>query len=565
MNALIAAQAAIRQQAEEQQEAAKDLASWISQVKKKDDKLKASSQSVTRRPERPPPSSATQSAAVYRGPNNSAADHTYDRGYRKWESFDVDAALQEGDSGDCVFSKRTPEIAVVREAPNPMDTKKSVVNSLHAPVLAVDAATAAREAGNACFKRGDYTGAVAAYTRALLADPKSATALSNRAAAHLQLKAFRRALDDATNALRIEPRMLKAWWRRCSALQALGCHEAAERDAQVMLAISPGNKEAQAEARTTSEARRACARHEPELTVPVRAAAVAAASKPCAAAIATLSGDELQSVGIPPQALKTENAARIRPVAAPTSATGAVNGSKSGGVESAQGSTAAAAASAHSDAALEHASGAPTSPRTVKGDALEPLVPQEAAPPAPPQPSRAAVATVRPPPPPSLPTASARTAYELEKQLRALRGVPGGRSRLLLEVLRPGLLPGMFRSAMDADALAEIVVAVAEGVAVQPPGSTQSDGERRERGAAVLRALLACPQLDLSVAMLGASNKARLAAALLPSDASSLSSHVEGQPPSSVKDSTSNGTAAASPWGDAVSEFASATRLYRPN
>jgi hypothetical protein len=179
MNAMLAAQAAIRHQAEEQQESLADLASWMSSIKKKDEKLRSSRASVSTAVSRPlpPPSlpppapsgGGSVTAVVHRGPNNSAADHTYDRGYRKWESFDVDAALRDDESretraatqaSDGIMTE-SPQSASARPSQNAASSQPSAVAS------PMNLATTARESGNACFKRGDYAGAVSAYTHSL--------------------------------------------------------------------------------------------------------------------------------------------------------------------------------------------------------------------------------------------------------------------------------------------------------------------------------------------------------------------------------------------------------------
>jgi hypothetical protein len=165
MGDMLAAQVAIRQQAEEQQESLAELASWTTSIKKKDDKLRVVPSPVasTR------PSVTGPSSAVSRGPSNSAADHTYDRGYRKWETFDVDAALgAEGNVGD---TAQNPQMnSGIPASQRPQNAKPRA--AVQKPVAVVNPATAARENGNACFKRGDYAGAISAYTLSLTTDPQ---------------------------------------------------------------------------------------------------------------------------------------------------------------------------------------------------------------------------------------------------------------------------------------------------------------------------------------------------------------------------------------------------------
>ncbi len=54
----------------------------------------------------------------------------------------------------------------------------------------------AKDAGNACVKRGDWQGAIDHYTRAINSDPQLTAALSNRALANLKLGRLEEAVSD---------------------------------------------------------------------------------------------------------------------------------------------------------------------------------------------------------------------------------------------------------------------------------------------------------------------------------------------------------------------------------
>ena len=90
-----------------------------------------------------------------------------------------------------------------------------------AAALAARRATTHREAGNACFKSGDYAAAAVSYTAALAAVPGDAAVLSNRAAAFLKLGRHGQALEDAAAAAEAAPDAAKAHFRRGLALHAL--------------------------------------------------------------------------------------------------------------------------------------------------------------------------------------------------------------------------------------------------------------------------------------------------------------------------------------------------------
>ncbi|KAI5729149.1 hypothetical protein M8J77_026099 [Diaphorina citri] len=72
--------------------------------------------------------------------------------------------------------------------------------------------------GNECFNRSRYETAIHHYTKAILCDPSSAVAYSNRAMAFLKVNKYSQVLEDCNEALRIDPNYTKAKYRRGLAL-----------------------------------------------------------------------------------------------------------------------------------------------------------------------------------------------------------------------------------------------------------------------------------------------------------------------------------------------------------
>jgi serine/threonine-protein phosphatase 5 len=105
-----------------------------------------------------------------------------------------------------------------------------------------------KEAGNRKFTAGDYEGAVRLYTGAIAACETAPSAVlhSNRANAYLKLEEFGAALSDATRAVELDPRYPKAYYRRASALFALGKKRDALRDFASASRLVPGSAEARA-------------------------------------------------------------------------------------------------------------------------------------------------------------------------------------------------------------------------------------------------------------------------------------------------------------------------------
>ncbi|WEW55279.1 hypothetical protein PRK78_000708 [Emydomyces testavorans] len=89
------------------------------------------------------------------------------------------------------------------------------------PVPVVDA-EACKLAGNKFFKAGDYQRAILEYTKAVDAQPSSATYLSNRAAAYISANQYREALEDCKQADVLEPGNPKIMHRLARIYTALG-------------------------------------------------------------------------------------------------------------------------------------------------------------------------------------------------------------------------------------------------------------------------------------------------------------------------------------------------------
>ncbi|KAI4736649.1 TPR-like protein [Aureobasidium sp. EXF-12298] len=83
-------------------------------------------------------------------------------------------------------------------------------------------AEAFKAAGNKYFKAGDYTKAIAEYTKAVEADPKSSTYRSNRAAAYMSAGKYLQALDDCKEADELDPNNAKILHRMARIYTSLG-------------------------------------------------------------------------------------------------------------------------------------------------------------------------------------------------------------------------------------------------------------------------------------------------------------------------------------------------------
>ncbi|KAH8090163.1 hypothetical protein JL720_6473 [Aureococcus anophagefferens] len=152
-------------------------------------------------------------------PGESAAKHTYDKGYKKWEDFDIDKALEEAEGDDDDDGEgRTPRRTTA------------------------SGGLAQRELGNKKFAAGDYDGAIRCYTLCLGLKKHNHVAFSNRAMAYLKQKEYHNAEADCSVALSIDASHVKSLQRRATARHALGKHRAAFVDASAALDLAPGTK-----------------------------------------------------------------------------------------------------------------------------------------------------------------------------------------------------------------------------------------------------------------------------------------------------------------------------------
>jgi tetratricopeptide (TPR) repeat protein len=228
------------------------------------------------------------------GKAGSAAKHTYDVGYKKWEKFDIDAALNENeddadgeDIGEFNYENvsSNPVVEVVEEkglketltpaslamlagsAASQVGAVQSNVPKARGVHHDKDAETAEREQGNKEFAAGQFPQAVKSYTKCLGLKKRNYIAFSNRAMAYLKLKEYIRAEVDCNSALTIEPSHVKSLVRRATARNALGKHRAALGDiyaAMELTEAAKGNvKQHRVDLQKTQELLRSCVSRAP--------------------------------------------------------------------------------------------------------------------------------------------------------------------------------------------------------------------------------------------------------------------------------------------------------------
>uniref|UniRef100_A0A8C7IJZ7 RNA polymerase II-associated protein 3 n=1 Tax=Oncorhynchus kisutch TaxID=8019 RepID=A0A8C7IJZ7_ONCKI len=233
-NKAIELQLQMRQNAEDLHNFMKDLDSWETDIKKKDEQLRSGSVGESQK-SLPPVRNKDykKKREKKKAPDNNAKTETkqapriksYD--YQSWDKFDVDKVLESMDKEDSAAES------------NDSESEDSGV-----PATDQDTALAEKEK---LFKEGKYDDAIECYTRGMGADPYNPVLPTNRAACFFRLKKFAVAESDCNLSIALDSNYFKAFARRGAARFALQHYESALEDYVMVLKLDPGNLEAQNE------------------------------------------------------------------------------------------------------------------------------------------------------------------------------------------------------------------------------------------------------------------------------------------------------------------------------
>ncbi|XP_021734451.1 RNA polymerase II-associated protein 3-like isoform X2 [Chenopodium quinoa] len=105
----------------------------------------------------------------------------------------------------------------------------------------VDAASE-KDLGNEYFKQKKFNEAIDCYSRSIALSP-TAVAYANRAMAYLKIKRFQEAEDDCTEALNLDDRYIKAYSRRATARKELRKLRDSLEDVEFALRLEPQNED----------------------------------------------------------------------------------------------------------------------------------------------------------------------------------------------------------------------------------------------------------------------------------------------------------------------------------
>merc|ERR1712002_286625 len=101
-----------------------------------------------------------------------------------------------------------------------------------------------RQKGNDMFTKGDYPGAVKAYSEAIKRNPEDAKIFSNRAAAYSKLMEFNLAMKDCDRCIELDPSFIKGHLRKGHICIALKNYQKALEDFEKAQEIDKTNQEA---------------------------------------------------------------------------------------------------------------------------------------------------------------------------------------------------------------------------------------------------------------------------------------------------------------------------------
>ncbi|NXN22834.1 TOM34 protein, partial [Nycticryphes semicollaris] len=125
-----------------------------------------------------------------------------------------------------------PPVAAPRGQPGESKFRRIAAGTERARIL--------KEEGNELVKKGNHKKAVEKYSESLQLHTECAT-YTNRALCYLTLKQYKEAVLDCTEALRLEPKNVKALYRRAQALKELKDYKSSIADIKSLLKTEPKN------------------------------------------------------------------------------------------------------------------------------------------------------------------------------------------------------------------------------------------------------------------------------------------------------------------------------------
>ncbi|XP_020944704.1 sperm-associated antigen 1 isoform X1 [Sus scrofa] len=235
--------------AEEWEKIDGDIKSWVSEIKKEDDKMHFHETDTfpVMEDHLPPVRGANSHLHVAKEKNSKSrpAKKKIPRDYAEWDKFDVEKECSKIDDD---YKEKT--VINNRSHLSKIETRLDTAGLTEKEKDFL--ATREKEKGNEAFNSGDYEEAVMYYTRSISVLPTVA-AYNNRAQAELKLQNWNSAFQDCEKVLQLEPGNLKALLRRATTYKHQNKLQEAIEDLNKVLAVEPANELAK---KTLSEVER---------------------------------------------------------------------------------------------------------------------------------------------------------------------------------------------------------------------------------------------------------------------------------------------------------------------
>ncbi|CAO3650140.1 unnamed protein product [Mucor fragilis] len=138
--------------------------------------------------------------------------------------------------------RKSTEIMTDNAKPVGIDALSNISKASTPPQSRAEKAEAEKAKGNEYFGKKDYKNAILHYGKAVDLDPTVPVYFVNRAMAYLKTNSFLEAEKDCSRGLQLQPKNVKALWRRGIALRELGRMNEARKDFETGLTIEPSNK-----------------------------------------------------------------------------------------------------------------------------------------------------------------------------------------------------------------------------------------------------------------------------------------------------------------------------------
>lgn len=233
-----------------------DIKSWVSEIKKEENKMHFhETETFPAMEDHLPPIRGSNSrlhVSKEKYSNSRRPKKKIPRDYAEWDKFDVEKECSKIDED-------YKEKAIINNKSHLSKIETKIDTAGLTEKEKTFLATHEKEKGNEAFNSGDYEEAVMYYTRSISV-LSTVAAYNNRAQAELKLQNWNSAFQDCEKVLELEPGNLKALLRRATAYKHQNKFQEAIEDLNKVLNVEPDNELAK---KTLSEVERDLKNSEP--------------------------------------------------------------------------------------------------------------------------------------------------------------------------------------------------------------------------------------------------------------------------------------------------------------